>query len=120
MALSGTIDPSNLVAGTEVVVPGSGFTPNPPATILECSPGPSPIGPPTSVVTTCIYVQQSPLVTDGSGEITGNAVIYSFSDTFGPNAPAGFSCPAGGGCAIVVSDAAGEVARVPIGLSGAS
>ncbi|HXR55109.1 MAG TPA: neocarzinostatin apoprotein domain-containing protein [Acidimicrobiales bacterium] len=105
LAVLGNIDISNLAGGTEVVVTGSGFTPNSPAIIFECNFTPSPAVPTAVLQGDCMGVQEAAqLTTDPAGEVTGNAVIGTFP---GPGLPA-----------IVVRDAAGDQAQAPIGLSG--
>jgi hypothetical protein len=82
-----------------------GFTPNSPAIIFECNFTASLAVPAAVLEGDCMGVQEAAqLTTDAAGEVTGNAVIGTFP---GPGLPA-----------IVVRDAAGDQAQVPIGLSG--
>jgi hypothetical protein len=119
VAVSGSIDLSNLAGGTEVVVTGSGFTPRSPAVIYECNLAPGRAVPLTSGVPgNCVIVQEvASLTTDGSGAVTANAVIVASNFSPDPGVPPVTVCSPHGSCAIVVVDAAGDQALVPIGIS---
>jgi hypothetical protein len=104
LALLGTIDVANLAQGTGVVVTGTGFTPYSPTVIFECNFDPSPSLSASMLEGDCAEVQQAAVLsTDEAGEVTDDAVIVTFP---GPGSPT-----------IVVRDAAGDQAVVPIGLS---
>jgi hypothetical protein len=105
LALLGPIDVAQLTQGTGVVVTGSGFTPDSPADILECNFDPSTGLSASMLEGDCVEIQEAPvLLTDGAGEVTDDAVIVTFG---APGSPT-----------IVVRDAAGDQAVVPIGLAG--
>jgi hypothetical protein len=129
MAVLGSIDLANLSVGTEVDVVGSGFTPDSPANIYECSftPG-GPVNGADGLPFDCLYIQEAQtLLTDSGGGFSGNAVIGSFFQGYFPGqfSPPPSACATGAGhvagtCAIVVEDAAGDQARVTIGVSDSS
>jgi hypothetical protein len=126
VALTGTIDVSNLPGGTELVVTGSGFTPDSPAIILECALAPGqPVDASNGLPSSCLVIQEVPsLITDESGEVTANAVIAASNVSPTPGVPPASVCPLRNPgpttCAVVVLDAAGDQAQVPIGLSDSS
>jgi len=124
LALEGALDQAAIPSGTEVVVDASGFTPDSPALVEECPYVPGVVTDPFSgLPIDCSVISDSfPNVTDEAGNLTTNATVESYTDyadsVTGASPCSGAPPAAPGTCDIVVVDAAGDVAKVPIGVTG--